>query len=77
MRINDTKLSSNCDSNEGKNRNTTSSSIIETTRFEVKTRDYITPLKKGSSGYSSYFLTLTREGWLDHGAHLSNLILSW
>lgn len=46
MRINDTKWSSNCDSNDGKNRNTTSSSILETTGFEIKTRGYISPLKK-------------------------------
>lgn len=45
-KYNDTKLSSNCDSNEGKNRNTTSSTILETTGFEIKTRDYISPLKK-------------------------------
>lgn len=46
MRTNDKKLSSNCDSNEGKNRNTTSSTILETTGFEIKTRDYVFPLKK-------------------------------
>lgn len=46
MRINDTKLSLDCDSSEGKNRNTTSSSILETTGFEIKTRDYTSPQKK-------------------------------